>query len=97
MPYATNDGVCIHYQEEGSGPPLVLLHGFTLSLEHWRDSGYVTALRDDSRLILMDPRGHGASDKPHDPPVVTRRDLCLLQLRRREHGVDGAGCSLLAA
>jgi pimeloyl-ACP methyl ester carboxylesterase len=30
-------------------------------------SGYVAALKDDYRLILIDARGHGASDKPHDP------------------------------
>jgi pimeloyl-ACP methyl ester carboxylesterase len=67
MPYATNDGVRIHYAREGSGPPLVLQHGFTRSLESWYDSGYVDALKGDYELILVDARGHGRSDKPHDP------------------------------
>jgi pimeloyl-ACP methyl ester carboxylesterase len=67
MPYATNNGVRIHYEREGSGPPLILQHGFTRSLEGWRDSGYVDVLKGDYELILVDARGHGMSDKPHDP------------------------------
>ena len=67
MPYATNGSVRIHYEREGSGPPLVLQHGFTRSLEGWRDSGYVAALKGNYELILVDARGHGMSDKPHDP------------------------------
>ncbi|MHB8644435.1 MAG: alpha/beta fold hydrolase [Thermomicrobiales bacterium] len=67
MPDAMNDGVRIHYEREGSGPPLILQHGFTSSLEGWRDNGYVAALADAYELILLDARGHGKSDKPHDP------------------------------
>ena len=32
----------------------------------WRDLGYVDALKHDYKLILIDARGAGASDKPHD-------------------------------
>jgi pimeloyl-ACP methyl ester carboxylesterase len=67
MPYALNAGLRIHYQLEGSGPPLVLHTGFSQSLREWYLLGYVAALQDDYRLILLDPRGQGASDKPHDP------------------------------
>jgi pimeloyl-ACP methyl ester carboxylesterase len=75
MPYADNSGVRIHYQVEGEGPALVLQHGFTESLLDWYESRYVEALRPDYRLILIDARGHGASDKPHDPDgyVLNRR------------------------
>ena len=66
MPYAINQGIRIHYQVEGSGPPLVLQHGFFWSVEGWYRVGYVDALRTSYRLILVDARGHGASDKPHD-------------------------------
>ena len=66
MPYADNDGIRIHYQVEGEGPPLVLQHGFSESVVDWYEVGYVDALRSDYRLILIDARGHGASDKPHD-------------------------------
>jgi pimeloyl-ACP methyl ester carboxylesterase len=67
MPYADNGGIRIHYQVEGQGPALVLQHGFTESLVDWYEAGYVDALKSDYRLILIDARGHGASDKPHDP------------------------------
>src|SRR5215469_6785565 len=65
MPYAVNHGVRVHYRIEGDGPPLVFQHGFTDSLETWCEAGYVEALKPDYRLILIDARGHGASDKPH--------------------------------
>jgi pimeloyl-ACP methyl ester carboxylesterase len=71
MAYASNQGVRIHYQVEGSGPPLVLQHGFVLNGEVWRQFGYVRGLRDDYQCILLDARGHGLSDKPHDPAAYT--------------------------
>ncbi len=67
MPYAANDGVRIHYAVEGGGPPLLLHWGFAGSAEDWADAGYVAALRDRYRLVMLDPRGQGRSDKPHDP------------------------------
>src|SRR4051794_27013042 len=69
MPYAENDGVRIHYEVEGEGPSLVLHGGATQSLEGWRRQpvGVAQALRSEYRLILIDPRGLGRSDKPHDP------------------------------
>jgi pimeloyl-ACP methyl ester carboxylesterase len=75
MPYADNGNVRIHYQAEGEGPALVLQHGFTESSVDWYECGYVEALRPRYRLILIDARGHGASDKPHDPDayVLNRR------------------------
>ena len=66
MPYADNHGVRIHYELEGEGLPLVLLHGLSEDLEWWRDYGYVESLKKDYKLILIDARGHGASDKPHN-------------------------------
>lgn len=69
MPYASNDGVRIHYHVAGdeARPPLVLQHGFSGSLHDLEEAGYVAALSASYRLILIDARGHGASDKPHDP------------------------------
>jgi pimeloyl-ACP methyl ester carboxylesterase len=72
MPYSVNQGVRIHYQIEGDGQPLVLQHGFTDSLEAWYELGYVEGLKTDYRLILIDARGHGASDKPHEPDAYER-------------------------
>jgi pimeloyl-ACP methyl ester carboxylesterase len=67
MPFIDNAGIRIHYEIEGEGPPLLLHHGATDSRESWYEYGYVSALKPGNRLILMDARGHGGSDKPHDP------------------------------
>jgi pimeloyl-ACP methyl ester carboxylesterase len=67
LPYADNKGIRIHYKTEGDGPPLVMHHWSLASLEWWYDFGYVSSIKDDYNLILLDARGHGSSDKPHDP------------------------------
>ncbi len=67
MPYVVNEDVRIHFVVDGQGPPLVLQHGFGSSHRMWGIYGYVKALAEDYRVIQIDARGHGASDKPHDP------------------------------
>lgn len=74
MPHVTRDGVRIHYRVVGEGPPVVLHHGASQDLRRWFLCGYVEALRSDYRLILVDPRGNGASDKPHDPAAYGLRN-----------------------
>lgn len=64
--YANHDGVRIYYEVYGAGPPVFLHHGFTGSIEGWRRAGYIDALSARFRVIAMDARGHGRSDKPHD-------------------------------
>ncbi len=76
MPFVTHGGVRIHYEVEGTGPPLVLLHGRFVSLEIHRSIGLVQGLRDRYRLVLIDARGHGQSDKPHEPESY-RTELCV--------------------
>jgi pimeloyl-ACP methyl ester carboxylesterase len=71
MPRVMNNGVAIRYRVEGDGSPLILQHGFTDSSESWYELGYVDALKPKYRLILPDTRGHGQSDKPHDPLAYT--------------------------
>lgn len=53
------DGVRLRYRDEGSGPVVVLLHGWTLDLEMWELQ--VAALRGAFRLVRLDRRGHGQS------------------------------------
>jgi pimeloyl-ACP methyl ester carboxylesterase len=58
----------IHYRFEGEkGAYLLLHHGLFGSHQDWYEAGYVEALRNDFRMILMDARGHGRSDHPLDP------------------------------
>jgi len=66
MPFVNNRGVRVHYETFGKGRPLVLHHGTSGSGSDWVDLGYVDALKDDFQLILVDARGHGSSDKPHE-------------------------------
>ncbi|GAA1850017.1 alpha/beta fold hydrolase [Actinomadura bangladeshensis] len=63
----SRDGVRIAFEVVGRGRPLVLLHGFYGDRTTWHQSGHVAALADDHRLVLIDARGHGESDAPHDP------------------------------
>ncbi len=64
-------GVRIHYAQAGEhhpGPPIVLIHGYADSLEWaWQDTGVVQTLANEFHVIALDCRGHGRSDKPHEP------------------------------
>ena len=67
MPYFENEGIKIYYEIEGSGPDLVLIHGFASNMENnWKQNNWVKTLKNDYRLILIDNRGHGKSDKPKE-------------------------------
>jgi pimeloyl-ACP methyl ester carboxylesterase len=66
--FCRNGDVEIAARMVGTGPPLVLLHGFSLSSDVWQVMGYEAPLLAAGwRLILVDIRGHGRSGKPHDP------------------------------
>jgi len=74
MSFFESDGVKIYYEIEGTGPDLVLVHGFASNLEiNWKNSGISGALKDENRVIMMDCRGHGKSDKPKDPDMYGER------------------------
>lgn len=66
--YFDSDGVRIHYTVEGAGDPVILVHGFAANADlNWRLPGVTKALAKEFRVIALDNRGHGLSDKPHDP------------------------------
>jgi len=67
MPLADHQGIRIHYESVGQGTPLVMQYGQYFPLDVWREYGYVDALQSACRLILVDARGHGDSDRPYDP------------------------------
>jgi pimeloyl-ACP methyl ester carboxylesterase len=58
----TDDGVGLAVDVAGSGPGLVLVHGFTGAKEDFAD--HVPDLARDHTVVTFDHRGHGASDKP---------------------------------
>jgi pimeloyl-ACP methyl ester carboxylesterase len=62
-------GVRIRYIDVGprDGEPVVLIHGGLATAEwQWGETGLIDALTDDYRVVALDLRGHGKSDKPHD-------------------------------
>jgi pimeloyl-ACP methyl ester carboxylesterase len=65
----TSDGLKIHYLELGTrGSPVILIHGYTANAEgKWVKSNIAQTLAKNHRVIAIDARGHGKSDKPHDP------------------------------
>ena len=75
MPYINNQSIHIHYKVTGEGPALVMQNGFSMSLQDLYEFGYVDKLRQDYQLVLVDARGHGASDKPHEPEAYALGNL----------------------
>jgi pimeloyl-ACP methyl ester carboxylesterase len=80
MPKINRDGVEIHYEIHGSGPPLLLTHGYSSTSQMWQ--GQIEPLSKHHKLVLWDMRGHGRSDYPDDPSAysetLTVEDMAAL-------------------
>jgi non-heme chloroperoxidase len=95
----TNDSVRIHYTEAGNGAPLVLVPGFSQSAAEFGKQ--IDDLGRDRRVIAMDHRGHGESDKTDHGYRVARlaadlRDLLeALDLRKVTLLGHSLGCTVI--
>jgi pimeloyl-ACP methyl ester carboxylesterase len=69
MPKLDRDGVKLHYEVHGSGPTLLLTHGYSSTSAMWK--GQIEALSKHHQLVLWDMRGHGQSDYPDDPAAYS--------------------------
>jgi pimeloyl-ACP methyl ester carboxylesterase len=69
MPKINRDGVEIYYEVHGSGPPLLLTHGYSSTSAMWQ--AQIEALSKHHKLVLWDMRGHGRSDYPSDPSAYS--------------------------
>jgi len=58
--FAVVNGARLRFRDEGRGPAVLLVHGWTLDLEMWDPQ--VSALRDKFRLLRLDRRGYGLSE-----------------------------------
>ncbi|BCW87907.1 AB hydrolase superfamily protein YdjP [Alphaproteobacteria bacterium SO-S41] len=80
MAKLNRDGVDLYYEVHGSGPVLLLTHGYSATSQMWR--GQIEALAKDHTLVLWDMRGHGQSDYPEDQSayseVATVADMAAL-------------------
>jgi len=65
-----SDGGTIHAVEAGAGPPIVLVHGVTLSVITW--ARQLAGLADHHRVIAIDQRGHGPSTAGTDGYTLDR-------------------------
>ena len=74
VPFFDNAGVRIHFSERGDtdGQPLVLIHGLLLSSRMMRR---LASYLPEQRVLLIDVRGHGASDKPTDAAAYSWSSL----------------------
>ena len=79
--YFDAGGVRIRYVDMGSGPAVVLVHGFTGDIERsWINTGVLANLSTDHRVLAFDLRGHGHSGKPHDPRAYDEIGLDVIRL-----------------
>jgi pimeloyl-ACP methyl ester carboxylesterase len=93
------DGVRLAYREIGAGRALILLHGLSTDGRMWLFRGHAERFASAGfRVIVPDFRGHGESDKPHDPAAYTPDVLADDVLALVEHldlsDYDLAGYSL---
>ena len=63
--FATVNGVKLHYLFAGSGPPIILLHGYTETSHMWLP--VIAQLAKTNTVVVPDLRGAGKSDKPPAP------------------------------
>jgi microsomal epoxide hydrolase len=76
--FVTSDGVKLHYLEAGSGPSLVFVPGWTMPAWIWEPQ--LNHFSASHRVVALDPRGQGSSEKPSQGYHAARRgrDICEL-------------------
>lgn len=65
----TRDGVSIYYEDRGSGPAVLLSHGYGATSQMWRDQ--VATFKNRYRILTWDFRGHGETDYPEDQSLYS--------------------------
>lgn len=80
MAILDRDGVSLYYETHGSGPALLLTHGYSATSQMWRSQ--IDVLSQNHTLIVWDMRGHGQSDSPEDDAqyseALTVQDMAAL-------------------
>jgi pimeloyl-ACP methyl ester carboxylesterase len=65
--FTSFDGTKIYYEVKGDGYPVILIHGFSGTGQGWKSCAvYEDLLKAGYKVILIDQRGNGHSDKPHN-------------------------------
>jgi pimeloyl-ACP methyl ester carboxylesterase len=73
MPYVRAQDVNLYYEERAGEEPIVLLHGFTTThVGNWERSGWIDLLASSGfRVVTLDFRSHGRSDRVHEPSACS--------------------------
>lgn len=93
MPAFSSGGVSIAYDVAGEGKPILLIHGFSATAEdNWGRTGWVQALtRARYKVVTLDLRGHGKSEKLHDAAEYTTQKMAGDVIALMDHlGLDRA-------
>lgn len=75
----------LNYRLIGSGPPLLLIHGFGVSFQIWRE--LAPLLAQHFRLILVELPGHGASAPPRPGQSYTESAVAAIESVRQKLGI----------
>jgi pimeloyl-ACP methyl ester carboxylesterase len=82
------DGVELHYVEQGSGTPIVLLHGNGAAVDDWKASGLFDRLAADHRVIAFDRPGFGHSERPRTTVWTPRAQAALIARAIQQLGIE---------
>lgn len=84
--FASVEGARVRFVDVGSGPPVVLVHGFASSLNAW--DPVIPALAKEHRVLALDLKGFGWTDRPegdYSPAAQAKLVLALLDQRGIAH------------
>lgn len=93
MPLIINHDITINFESIGHGEPLVMLHPNGHCIKDWHILNYIAQLENSFQLVLIDARGFGDSDKPHDadyyrPELIASDTIAVM----KHLGIDKARC-----
>ena len=96
--FSSFDGTKIYYETRGAGKPVLLVHGFISTSTSWkRGRIYYDLLNAGYKVIILDMRGNGKSDKPHDSTAYDNdaeaKDIILLMHRLKIKQYSAVGYS----
>ncbi len=81
--FSSFDSTKIYYEVHGNGFPVLLVHGFIVNSTSWKHTAlYDSLLAAGNKVVLVDMRGNGKSDKPHNDKAyqydAETKDIMLL-------------------
>ncbi|WP_428328846.1 alpha/beta fold hydrolase [Mucilaginibacter sp.] len=96
--YTSFDGTRIYYEVKGEGYPVILIHGFSGTGQGWKSCAvYADLLQAGYKVILIDQRGNGHSDKPHNEAAYANdaeaKDIMGLMSSLHVKNYDAVGYS----